>query len=247
MIANKFFKIAAISIGFLVAGCNQVKPDSKPLVTKDVPADAMALILTKQNAKAKKILGKFVKTIPNDWAARKETAEKVSIVYWNQEHRAQCFAFDTANTKKTVEANLGNSYSQAFYVLGYIANEEGDAPGAIQYLDKALTLEPNNPIIISERAAGMLDGTKLEEKLALFERALDKNNCISDSDKARTLRGKGVTLIDMERLDEAEKALYESLKFDPKNAIAINELDYIDKLRNGAQKQKLQLINGVNK
>ncbi len=247
MIANKFLKIGVISIGFFIAGCNQVKPDSKPLVTKDIPAEAMELVHTKQNTKAKKILEKFVKTMPDNWAARKETSEKVNIVYWNQEHLTQCFPIDAVTTKKSLEANLGNSYSQAFYVLGYIATEEGDAASAIQYLDKALALEPNNPIIISERAVGMLDGTKLEEKLALFERALDKGICISDSDKARTLRGKGVTLIDMGRLDEAEKALYESLKFEPNNGIAIGELNYIDKLRNGAQKQKLQLINGGKK
>jgi Flp pilus assembly protein TadD len=247
MITHKFLKISVISFSFFVAGCNQVKPDAKQLFTKDIPAEAMTLVSEKQNTKAKKMLEAFVKTMPANWTARNETADKVNIVYWNQEHLTQCSKFDAASTTKIVEANLGNSYSQAFYVLGYIANEEGDAAGASQYLDKALTLEPNNPIIISERAVGMLDGTKLDEKLALFERALDKNICINDADKARTLRGKGVTLIDMGQLDEAEKTLYESLKFEPNNPVAIGELNYVDKLRNGAQKQKLQLINGVKK
>ena len=62
--------------------------------------------------------------------------------------------------------------------------------------------------------------------------------------RARILRGMGVTLIDMDKLDEAEKTLYESLKYDGGNQIAIEELNYIDKLRAGADKQKLQLING---
>ena len=62
--------------------------------------------------------------------------------------------------------------------------------------------------------------------------------------RARILRGLGVTLIDMDKLDEAEKTLYQSLKYEGGNQIAINELNYIDKLRDGAEKQPVELING---
>jgi hypothetical protein len=47
------------------------------------------------------------------------------------------------------------------------------------------------------------------------------------------LRGAGVALIDLNRLDEAEEVLKESLVFEPDSAAAQNELGYVKHLRNG--------------
>lgn len=45
------------------------------------------------------------------------------------------------------------------------------------------------------------------------------------------LRGMGFMLIELNRLDEAEQALRDSLKLDPGNDVALNELAYIRELR----------------
>ena len=41
----------------------------------------------------------------------------------------------------------------------------------------------------------------------------------------------GFSLIELNRLNEAEQAFNQSLEIDPKNSVALNELAYIKKLR----------------
>lgn len=55
---------------------------------------------------------------------------------------------------------------------------------------------------------------------------------------ARALSGKGVQLIDLERLDEAETALRQSLELEPESEIARNELEYIEQLRSQRAEEK---------
>lgn len=47
------------------------------------------------------------------------------------------------------------------------------------------------------------------------------------------LRGRGYILVELKRLDEAEASFNDSLKVEPKNPIAVNELRYIAELRRG--------------
>jgi Flp pilus assembly protein TadD len=49
--------------------------------------------------------------------------------------------------------------------------------------------------------------------------------------QAIALRGMGFSLIELNRLDEAERAFKQSLDIDPTNAVALNELAYIKDLR----------------
>lgn len=50
--------------------------------------------------------------------------------------------------------------------------------------------------------------------------------------RARAYRGLGEVLVALAEYDDAEVALYKSLKFDPNNKKSIAELDYIDRVRN---------------
>jgi Flp pilus assembly protein TadD len=54
-----------------------------------------------------------------------------------------------------------------------------------------------------------------------------------DDQRAVMLRGRGFALIELGRLDEAEKAYRDSLNSEPNNARALNELTYIGRLRAG--------------
>jgi Flp pilus assembly protein TadD len=77
---------------------------------------------------------------------------------------------------------------------------------------------------------------RLPEALTAYEDGL-KLADIDDGGRARMHRGRGYVLTEMGRLDEAEAAYRESLKFEPGNKIAIGELDYIARLRAGEGKQ----------
>ena len=45
------------------------------------------------------------------------------------------------------------------------------------------------------------------------------------------MRGQGINLIDLNRLDEAEAALQRSLEVEPENPNALHELGYLERLR----------------
>ena len=53
----------------------------------------------------------------------------------------------------------------------------------------------------------------------------------ADQIEARALRGMGFCLIELGKLDEAEKMFKDSLKLVPENQTALNEIGYIKELR----------------
>jgi tetratricopeptide (TPR) repeat protein len=102
-----------------------------------------------------------------------------------------------------------------------------------------LALEPDSVTILSEKGTLYQVSGHPDIAVAFFKKAIDSSGCKMDRDIGKAYRGLGVSLIDLEKLDEAEKALYTSLKYSPDNKIAIGELNYIDKLRAGMSKQPL--------
>jgi hypothetical protein len=57
---------------------------------------------------------------------------------------------------------------------------------------------------------------------------------LDDAMRAHVLRGRGYALTELNRLDEAEQAYNDSLKYEPGNTRAQSELRYIAGLRAGA-------------
>jgi hypothetical protein len=58
---------------------------------------------------------------------------------------------------------------------------------------------------------------------------------------ARALRGQGVQLVDLDRLDEAEDALRRSMELEPDSETAHNELSYIRDLREKREAEKEEI------
>ena len=63
--------------------------------------------------------------------------------------------------------------SKAFYVIGTARSEKGDKKGAIEMLDQALKLIPDDPICFSNRAVAKRDLGDEDGVLADFTRALE--------------------------------------------------------------------------
>jgi tetratricopeptide (TPR) repeat protein len=198
-------------------------------------------------AKAKKILLSYVESIPANWQPRFVENGRQKIHYWDENTQKFCQKIDQEKSGMTVDAIMGESYSKAYFLLGFMAVEEKKYELANSYLDKALILEPDHPGLISEKAAILLNQQDFKLKESLYRRVLDSKHCMADEERARAYRGLGVVLIDLQQLDEAEHALYESLKYEGNHPLAINELNYIDNLRNGGKTQKLQITKPVKK
>ncbi len=87
-----------------------------------------------------------------------------------------------------------------------------------------------------EYAACMMAQHRQAEAVAAIQETLDHPAILSNEGRARLLRNKGVALIDLNRLDEAQTALNESIRLLPDNPQARNELQYIARLRAGQRR-----------
>jgi tetratricopeptide (TPR) repeat protein len=135
-----------------------------------------------------------------------------------------------------------NPYPLMSLMLGVYYNEIGKLEDALRVLELGLTLSPVSEMnlgqhvlqLMSERAVTLSMLGRRDDALAAYDTALElsaKDNLAA----ARLQRGRGSVLIDLKRLDDAEAAFRESLKLEPGNALAENELAYIAHIRAGGR------------
>ena len=129
-------------------------------------------------------------------------------------------------------------YKSCLHGQAFVAAEHKDFPVALQMLKRLELVAPTaaNTLIETGYILGQLK--RPEEGLAVYRRAqiaVDKYPS-QRVYQAIVLRGIGVCLIELGRLDEAETAIRDSLKIEPGNKVALNELAYIDDLRAGEGK-----------
>lgn len=194
---------------------------------------AVLMIQRGQRSEAEKFLREFVSKIPSNWKPIEESSDSVKIAFWDPDEFLAYKAYQKAKniTKKVVWVTP--SYSKAFYLLGFIAVERGDWDNAIKYIEYGLKLEPDHPTLLCEKAMILSRTGRHEKAYEIFMKALDSRSWVSSKLRARALRGAGVALIDLKRLNEAEELLKKSLKLEPENEVAKNELTYIEHLRSG--------------
>lgn len=135
---------------------------------------------------------------------------------------------------------LESPYPLIAMMLGSYYTETGRPAEAVRVLEAGLALPPavpdvpraTVPLLTSERATALGRMKRWTEALAAWDRALTLPG-LSDKDRGRMLRGKGVALIELKRYNEAELTFRSSLLADPQNAVALNELKYIEAVRAG--------------
>jgi len=125
-----------------------------------------------------------------------------------------------------------SAYPRACYYLAYVLIEKGDFQGAIPWLVKGQSMEPGNPKFLRESGVAYAHMKKHQQSLDCYQQAANLPG-ISRHEHALALRGMGVQLIDLRRLDEAETRLKESLELEADNVNAKRELLYISRLRQG--------------
>lgn len=128
-----------------------------------------------------------------------------------------------------------NPYAYASLLLGAYSNEMHHFEEGISWLDRGLALQPREQNLVLEKATALGQLHRLDEQIALLQAELNDDFASLSIDKSRFQRNLGVALIDANRLDEAEAALRESIRLEPNNPRAENELRYIAQLRAGGQ------------
>ncbi|MEQ1709137.1 MAG: hypothetical protein ABL864_12490 [Terricaulis sp.] len=135
-----------------------------------------------------------------------------------------------------------NVYMNVSLVLGSYANELRQHEEALSWLNRGLALQPHAQLLIAEKATAMAHLGQRAEAYDLLRAEIDSPDAASDIDRSRFLRMSGVFLIDLNRLDEAETALNESIRLNPNNPGARNELLYIAHLRGGQARTDAQMV-----
>lgn len=126
--------------------------------------------------------------------------------------------------------------ADAHFLKAYASVDLGRIDDAKTQLLRAIDYSPVNSAYHSELAHIYTIEKRWEDALAGFTQARKYAETFSPEEAkqfelSRAMRGIGYTLIELERLDEAEDMFNECLKIDPNDDKARNELRYIEQVR----------------
>jgi tetratricopeptide (TPR) repeat protein len=203
-------------------------------VSNDFVERAKGLIEQGNHSEAQRILEEGIASMPEGWTWFQVTPDCYQFACWEQEEFVSISEIvEKQDTADRAVLWSRPSYSRAYYYLGSLALERGKWDEAISAFDKGLELDPERSQLLSEKGFVLSRQRKFEEALAVYQKA---GTCrwASDSLKARILRGQGAALMALERLDEAETVLKQSLVLQ-KNGNAERDLQSIDRLRKQEQ------------
>ncbi len=192
---------------------------------------AKSLMVKGDMSGAEKLLLEVVEKMPSDWKPIEETDDKIVGAFYDKDEFLSYVKFYEPKKRKEIVWR-GISYSSAFKDLAYIAIERKDYKSALEYLDKALSLEPDHIAAMHEKAFILVRQGLYQESYDLYMKSLSVREWASDKQRARALRGVGGALIDLGKLDESEAEFKRSLEFEPGNDVALKELKYIQDLKN---------------
>jgi tetratricopeptide (TPR) repeat protein len=193
-------------------------------------ADPVEELLSKGRvAAAAPLLEQRVASMPQGWSPRVDLPDRLEVAFWD---KGEFLAF-VARTqpKKNVVWKLP-SYSRYCYYLCFAAVERQDLAAATRWIDRALELEPDHSLILSEKALILGYVKRRPEAMEHYRRAIAAMPWYPLW-TARAHRGLGFELIEEQKLDEAETEFRRSLELEPNHPVAVNELRVIADIRKG--------------
>lgn len=124
-------------------------------------------------------------------------------------------------------------YLECFQMQAFIRSERQDFQGALKLLEWNRQLAPISAGTADEKGFVLNQLKRHDEALDAYTSAerLALKYASQRPHLAIALRGKGFALIELDHLDEAEAAFKSSLEVAPNNPLALNELNYIQRLR----------------
>ena len=200
---------------------------------RDPLGDVQMMIQAGQKEKAQDMLKALILEMPAGWTPIDRTGEEVVAAFWDM---TEFMAYIERHKEVDPHRKLvwrGISYSKALYLTAFLAVERRDWNTALEYLDAGLELEPDHPVLLSEKAMVLGSLKKHGESYELYLKAASSRPWSPITQRGRAIRGAGMQMIDLGRLDEAERILRQSLELEPNSEVAQNELLYIAALRRG--------------
>jgi tetratricopeptide (TPR) repeat protein len=208
-----------------------LEPPDPSSTHQDFNQLADQLIATRRWSEAQSLLDKTIREMPYGWNPIREEADSLKIAFWDQEEFFAYVQFRKGQANKSILWTTG-SYSKAWYQLAVIAIEQPHFDLGLKCVASGLEIEPGHPHLWCEKGFILNRLHRHQEALDCYRRAGTVRDWASMSQLARALRGEGASLIDLNRLGDAEAAFLRSLELETSNQVAQHELDYIRQLRN---------------
>jgi tetratricopeptide (TPR) repeat protein len=181
---------------------------------------------------ALELLFQVIKNTPSDYSIISENDGDLTIKFWDIEHFKHFIDYNinVLKVNRTI-IWVGNAYPRALYYIGYCFFEKGKFDESIKFLQQGYDMEPTNSCFIMELSRAFIKNNEFSKALNMINKIDEINQFITKSDFARALRTKGFIFIDLQDFDKAEYYYKESLKYDPENEIAIDEINNIRNIK----------------
>jgi tetratricopeptide (TPR) repeat protein len=204
---------------------------------------AVSALLAGEVAAARTLLQKVIANTPSEYANSSEEPDGGLVVkFWDQQAFLHYVMWQKEQGQERSVRWVGNAYPRAHYYMGFLCVKTRQFQQALEYLERGHELEPTNPKFHFEKAQALVHAGDKQQALALYEAVTEVGPYVSALDLAVAWRGRGFVLIELGRLDAAEEALKSSLEIDPGNEVAMNELQYIEHLRQGGNKSPSEAV-----
>ena len=159
------------------------------------------------------------------------------IKFWSVMEFTEYVANREEDTTQQSLLWIASAYPRACFNLAYILVDKHDLDGALQWLNRGETMEPENPNFLLEMGVVYAHRKESQRSFECYKKAVSLKN-LSKEKHATALRGMGVQSIDLQQWDVAESYLNASLEIEPSNQIAKQELLYLAQVRSKRSTQK---------
>ena len=204
------------------------EPDKDPQMLK-LLQEARALIDSKKPEPAMEKCNKVIASFEAAYGHRKE---KIYCARSSTESLGYLLK-GAADQKNTIA--LSSLWADAYFMKGYALQDLGRIAEAKTQFNLALKLSPFSPQYLCELGEIYELEKNWPKAMQCFKEAEDSNGLAPDESRAlelgQTRRGMGYVLVELGKLDEAEKKYQQCLKADPNDTRAARELEYVRQLR----------------
>ena len=194
---------------------------------------AAELVAEGSYAEAEALLEAAVQSMPTGWKPEQNDGRHLTVAFWDQEEFL-AYVRNHPHPEQSIFW-VDKSYSRAWYLQAVAASKQGQYERALFCVDCGLELEPDHPELWNEKGYLLARLKRHQEALDCYLRAASVRVWAPRAQVARALRGEGVQLVDLDRLEEAETVLRKSLELEPDSEVAKKELDYIKTLKSRRQ------------
>lgn len=181
---------------------------------------------------AETLLADVVSRTPADYVNQVRRDGALAIKFWSMADFMEYVGQEVRKGAAEGIQWLPNAYPRAHFFLGWIAIERGNLERAADWFSRARSLEPDNPLILCELGQTYLGQKRLDDARRVFAQAITDTCRPSDAQKAVAHRGLGYICIERLELDRAERHYRHSLEIAGPSATALNQLAFIEVLRN---------------